>query len=98
MWTEVKWTESEAWEAIADTLEMADSMPALFPRGPSTLLCSGLCSVVRIMSEDNLISPEIEGAMRTRIHVFLKGRKWLAPRGRIKPRIMLARLFSIASR
>jgi hypothetical protein len=88
-------TESEAWTAVADTLDMIKNMP---PKN-SFWNCAGLCSTVGLMYRDCLISPWIETKMLKTIRAELRGRGpgadvWLAPPMLWKPRSIIARRFA----
>ena len=87
-------TESEAWEAIADTLEMIEEMP---PRrdGSTTL---GLCSVLGGMVNDGLITNSIYLTMLDRIERALGPATWLATAVEWKPRVIIARKFAEEAR
>ena len=83
-------TEAEAWEAIADTLEMIEEMP---PRrdGSTTL---GLCAVLGGMVHDGLITNSIYLTMSDRIERALGSATWLATAVKWKPRVTFARKFA----
>ena len=88
-------TESEAWGAIADTLEMIEEMP---PRRDGSGPCAGLCAVLYMMWEDGLIKNSIFLKMLARIERVRGPAEWLAIKGAWKPRVTIARKFAKAAR
>lgn len=84
-------TEAEAWEAIADTLEMIEGMPE-WDHGPAR----GLCEVITML-RFALVESELLG-MRARIKDSLGDREWLAKPGAWKPRVTIARKFAEQAR
>ena len=91
-------TEAEAWDAIADTLEMIEAMPQ-FDYGGN---CSGLCAVIRMMQQDTCINHSIYDAMKRRIEDKLWERRnrssYLARKGNWLPRVAIARRFAEEAR
>ena len=88
-------TEAEAWEAIADTLEMIEGMPSHRDDYGSA---SGLCTVSDMMWSDGLIDDNIFLQMLARIELSLGPAKWLAIKGAWKPRVTFARKFAEQAR
>ena len=92
------WTEAQAWEAIADTLEMTGKMPIFDNIAYES--CGGLCSIVYGMKHDGLITTRTQDHMRKRIKVYLDGidRRWIATPYHVRPRIEAARHFAAEAR
>lgn len=81
-------TESEAWTAIADTLEMIQGMP---PR-PTDRAANGLCVVIDNIFFDQLISHQLRDDMLWRIDDNLPPhRVFMFSPGAWKPRARFAR-------
>ena len=87
-------TESEAWDAVADTLEMIEGMPEWEHDDPAM----GLCEVRAMLCTDGLLSDEASMCMNRRLDKALQGREWLARPGAWKPRVTIARKFAKAAR
>ena len=87
-------TEAEAWEAIADTLEMIEGMPEWEHDDPAM----GLCEVRLMLRHDGLLSDEVSMRMTRRLAKALNGREWLYKRGAWKPRVIIARKFAEQAR
>lgn len=87
-------TESEAWDAIADTMEVIEGMPE-FKNGQ---LPDGLCGIVAMLWTDGLI--ELNGYLQMghRITVHLAGRISFCRDGAWKPRVKWARKFAAEAR
>jgi hypothetical protein len=87
-------TESEAWSAIADTLEMTCEMP--WWDGAEN--CAGLCSIIIKAEEDGFLRSALCNRMLNRIMGSLNHSFWLAPQRAVKPRIEWARRFAEESK
>lgn len=88
-------TESEAWEAIADTLEMIEGMPSYKYGGGQA---DGLCAVLYMMWHDGQIDENLHDKMSGRVQRTLRRAKWLAIKGEWKPRVTIARRFAKEAR
>lgn len=87
-------TEAEAWEAIADTLEMIEGMPEFLAGGSA----AGLGGVVVMLYSDGVINAGAVLEMSDRIQAALGEREWLAKIGEWKPRVIIARKFAEQAR
>ena len=88
-------TESEAWEAVADTLEMIEGMPPYLYGGGQA---DGLCAVLYMMWHDGQIDNNLYLTMSGRIDRALGPATWLAIQGAWKPRVTIARKFAEEAR
>jgi hypothetical protein len=86
--------ESEAWEMIADTLEMAG-----MPFNNLHRKSHGLCEITYQAADDRVISWRCAIFMRERIFRHLsKNQQYLAKNYAVKPRILWARKFAEEAR
>lgn len=97
-------TETEAWTAVAETLEMTGEMPVRWVVEGVEDKCPGLCSMIRRMANDGVISDHLYEMMGTRITNELDKRNSAARREyldqpwKVGPRIKIARKFAEESK
>lgn len=85
-------TESEAWQAILDVIEMTGEMSPTHWRGNSN--APGLCSCTRFLRMDGLISMEVGLQMGERIkRALAPGADYLAPAYDAQARIPFLKRF-----
>lgn len=96
-------TESEAWEAVADTLAAIKAMPpALYVSVGGYQECRGLCAVIGCLWRDAVIATDVYQAMQARIRAAVARESYASPHphgylaypGEWKPRVTIARRFA----
>jgi len=82
---------SEAWEMLADTLEVC-GMPQYYFQDA---YCKGLCDCLSVMRADDIISDRQHRRMFKQLHDrFDNGKGYFWPEGRVKPRIKACRILA----
>ena len=82
---------SEAWEMLADTLEVCGMPPYYFQEA----YCKGLCDCLSVMCADGIISDRRHRWMSLQLrNRFDNGKGYFWPEGEVKPRIKACRILA----